>query len=202
VRKCALFAICLVFVPALGQGKKPVTSEPFRLKGDVLAETIQEFRQRHPGKCSTDKVGELEVLPADVDVSAETEDEQRAKVVKCIADESSTVAGVVAYRTVYYFFHEGLYKIESDLPRTEYVHLRKAFTERYGPPSAVKSVGYQNGFGAHLVGERLYWYNPVSSLAIGELDSESNNVRLVFRHKALYSECEKAGSLKNRAGDL
>lgn len=197
MKQVTLFAICLVLAPALAQ-----TSQPYGLKADVLGETIQDFgRQNHP-VCSTDKVGALDTLPIEVDISDATEDEQRANVVKCIATGESTVAGVAAYHTVYYFFHDRLYKIESDLPRTEYRNLRAAFIAKYGLASGSKSVGYQNGFGAQFVGERLYWNNQASSIAIGELDSESDNVRLMFQHKLLASECERAGSITNRAGDL
>jgi hypothetical protein len=197
MKQVALFVICMVFAPALAQ-----PAQPFGLKADVLGETIQDFSRQNHAVCSTDKVGALDVLPIEVDISGATEGEQRAGVVKCIATGDATVGGVAAYRTVFYFFRDRLYKIESELPRTEYAHIREALTAKYGSPAPARRIGYQNGFGAQFVGERLSWHNQASSIAIGELDSESDNVRLVFQHKALASECERAGSMKNRAGDL
>jgi hypothetical protein len=226
--------VCLVVVFSVPStfGQKPrysSASQPFGLKGDVLGETLQEFRLRNARiissqpnaplaskkylpQCTNDKIEENESLSPDVDGSAETEDEQRAGVIKCIAalsmdddldfDDGPTVAGIAAYRTIYYFFHERLYKVESELPRSEYRVLRREFIAKYGPPIIAKTVPYQNGFGAAFSGERLLWRNSFSNISIGELDGQSNNIRIVFWHYAIGKQCEIAGAAKGRAKDL
>jgi hypothetical protein len=132
--------------------------------------------------------------------------------VKCIAalgmndnlgyDERPTVAGITAFRTVYYFFRERLYKIESELPRTEFGNVRKAFVAKYGPPHAAETARYQNGFGARFAGQRVFWRNPVSTISMGELDGESNNVQLIFWDKVIGKEFEVVGRSKDGAKDL
>jgi hypothetical protein len=224
---CMVVETQLVF----GQGRKQTaTSQPFGLKGDMLGETLTEFRAAHdhlihtrPGEvlastrhlpeCTNDKVaGEYSFLSYDVEATSETEEELRAGVVKCIAelgwqdrmgyDETPTVAGITAFRTVYYFFREQLYKIDSELPRPDFGNLREAFIAKYGPPFATEIAHYQNGFGARFSGQRLFWRNSVSTIAIGELDGEDNTVQLVFRDKVIGKECETAGRVKDRGKDM
>jgi hypothetical protein len=103
MKQYALLAVYLVFLPsALGQGKKLTTSEPFGLKGDVLGETLQEFREHnertiqtptkakisksaHVPKCTNDRDGGSVLSWADIDGLSQSEGETRAGVVKCRA---------------------------------------------------------------------------------------------------------------------
>jgi hypothetical protein len=55
-------------------------------------------------------------------------------------DEGPTVAGIRAYSTIYYFFQGRLYKIEYQLPGTEYRALRAAFITKYGAHSEHRPI--------------------------------------------------------------
>jgi hypothetical protein len=123
-------------------------------------------------------------LSWDVAKSKLTEDENRAGVVKCIAalslnddvdfHDGPTVAGISAYRTVYSFFHNRLYKIESELPEGSYRELREAFVAKYGK-ALVGIAQYQNSFGAKAIGQQLGWKNAVSQISIGQLDAKQRS---------------------------
>jgi hypothetical protein len=178
-------------------------AQPFGLKGDVLGETLQEFRAKndrvialsvlgrdrlaidpslaktkHLPQCTGDATSKGASVPHDVEDL--TADEERAGVIKCIAalsvnddldfSDEPTVAGLAAYRTVYSFFHERLYKIESELPAESYQTLRDAFAAKYGKPLVTMSQ-YQNSFGAKKNGEQLLWKTAVSQIRIGQYDS-------------------------------
>ena len=201
MRNAALIALAylLISVPLASGQEISHPSNAFGVKGDTLGETLQEFQAKNgrvihssPNapiastkqlpECSND--AESEALSADVDTS-----DEKDGIVKCIAalsvnddpgfEDSPSISGIPAYRTVYYFSHEQLYKIESELPRSEYSNLRKLLIAKYGQPLTAK-VEYENRFGAEFVGERLLWHRNLSWMLIGELDSQSNNVRLVM----------------------
>jgi hypothetical protein len=115
--------------------------------------------------------------------------------------DGPTVAGIRAYRTVYYFFHGQLFKIQSELPGSQYRELRTAFVGKYGAPIR-RVTHYQNSFGAQSSGEELRWQNATSQINIGELDAESNNVLLTIRHTNLEKEYEAAAAVKDPEKDL
>jgi hypothetical protein len=178
-KACAIVGAAVFATLALGQSREPssVAALSFGLKGDVLGETLQDFRTgndrviqtssgyplhetKHLPQCTSDDASNE--LPADVEKAVETVEEIRAGVVKCIAassmnenvnfdDEGPTVAGIRAYSTIYYFFQGRLYKIESQLPGTEYrasprsVHheVWKAHSERRPIWKPFRSKGYQ-----------------------------------------------------------
>src|SRR6185295_18036320 len=102
------------------------SAQPFGLKGDVLGETLQEFRTRndrvyvpnkrdplykfslvrgpqHFPKCTGD--GSIETAP--LALKRRTEEQNRAQVIQCVlaeAGEPQTVAGISAFEIVYSFF--------------------------------------------------------------------------------------------------
>jgi len=235
-----IVGICAILLssPALAQTshrthalpKIHAATLPFGLKGDVLGETIQDFRNRNrrvihtpPGDplpamkqlpvCTGDPLSSQEdSLPSDVDESTESDEERRAGVIKCVAALSAdddidfdvpgpTVAGISAYETVYSFFRGRLYEIESQIPRSDYVQLRTALKEKYGHPSR-EILDYQNAFGANSLGERLAWHNAASSIYLGQLDGESNNSKLIFWHDSLRKECAASGASNSPGKDL
>ena len=212
VRILAIGLLVVLAPPVPGQTKNrsrttapkasTTQAQPYGLKGDLLGETIEEFRARNdrsialglmgkdrasipPGFFTTKHVPQCtndppeSDLSPDVQSSFETEEEKRAGVVKCVAslsidddmdyDDRPTIAGVQAYRTVYYFFEERsagpfvqanapkrLYMIKSTLPSRNYREIRGAFVEKYGAP-VIKVAQYQNEFEAKIEGEELLW---------------------------------------------
>jgi hypothetical protein len=187
----------------------PVNAQPFGLKGDILGESIEEFRAKndrsitlgqmgrdrasitpdlattkHLPQCTNDHPDGNVSLSPDVQSDYETAEEKRAGVVKCIAslsidddldyEDSPTIAGVEAYRTVYYFFRDRLYMIKSTLPGKSYPELRNTFVEKYGAP-IVSVAQYQNLLGAKLDGEKLLWKTDLSQINIGQRDGEPDD---------------------------
>src|ERR1043166_3590179 len=122
---------------ALGQGP-----QPFGLKGDVLGETIQEFRAKSSRVITSPYNAEKVVLPVCMSDWRvwESEAEQRAGVLHCRAhlsnDENfhlflntnrplkeslelldvTRIAGLEAYQVIYSFFRDRLYKIQAEVP--------------------------------------------------------------------------------------
>jgi hypothetical protein len=188
----------------------PKPETPFGLKADKLGESIEEFRAnndrvinlglmgqdhleldadlpktKHFPQC-TDDAGDEQFLSWDVRSSALTEEEARAKSIRCVAAPSGdddpdflgvsppTVAEVEAYRTVYYFFQGKLYLIRSTLPKESYRTIRSAFEEKYGVPTSHVEQ-YQNSFGATFTGENLLWSNEISRISITEHGSDPDS---------------------------
>jgi hypothetical protein len=210
------------------------TLQGFRIRNERTVRTPQNSKVAksfHLPVCTNDRVGGHTLSDYDIDEMGQTPEETRAGIVKCRAalnrtensdlfinngldvlqdfprfDESS-IAGAGAYQTIYYFFHDQLYKIQSELPAEEYANIRAAFVAKYGPP-VVTIQRYQNSFGATVEGEQLLWSNSSSHIGIGQLDGTNvrdwtrNQVRIVYWHDSIDKECETAGAAKDRTKDM
>lgn len=203
---------------------------PFEFKGDVLGETLQEFRTKHDAilavpqvykkvdrrrtalhfpQCTDDPEVVKDWLTPSTLTHQWTEEETRAGVIKCIATrEPQTVAGArLAQEVVYRFFQGRLYSIRIQTDRSDYAVVRDAFIAKYGKPDSTETVNLANALGGVLTGERVMWVNSVSAISIGEIDGQDGwanphrYTRVLMLHTAL-NAAVNAVNAKGREKDL
>jgi hypothetical protein len=82
--------------------------------------------------------------------------------------EARTVAGFLLPGIGYYFYNDKLYKINMHFAARNYAVMGAAFRDKYGSePDRIESQ-YQNGFGAHWVGESLFWKRGTQTILLYE----------------------------------
>jgi hypothetical protein len=176
------------------------SSQPFALKGDILGETIEEFRARNARVITLGQMGlDRAKLDSDLpktknlpqcssdgdpdtlswDVRYLTDQEKRSGVVKCIAAlsldddwdfEDSPTITDVEAYKTVYYFFH----------RQLYMIVSTLPGSQYPTlrnafvekygVPSITNAQFQNSFGAQLSGERLLWKNGVSQILMGQRD--------------------------------
>jgi hypothetical protein len=183
-----------------------VSSQPYGLKGDILGETIEEFRARNArvitlGQMGLDrakldpdlpKTKNLPQCSSDADpdtlswdVRFLTDQEKRAGVVKCIASlsldddwdfDDSPTIADVGAYKTVYYFFHGRLYM---IRSTLPGKEYSTLREAFVEKYGIPSITtgqYQNSFGAQLSGEKLLWKNGVSQILIGQRDGEREDL--------------------------
>jgi hypothetical protein len=95
--------------------------------------------------------------------------------------------------TEFDFYQDKLYQISAMFDAQRFSTMQEALTGKYGPPSSVTPVEYQNGFGAKFTGSVLSWDNGVSTIILRQYGSGSVEYSgLVIQHKALAAQAATA----------
>lgn len=82
--------------------------------------------------------------------------------------EARTVAGLLLPGIDYYFYNDKLYKIAMHFAARNYAVIGASFRDKYGPEPYRMESQYQNGFGAHWVGESLFWKRGTQTVLLYE----------------------------------
>jgi hypothetical protein len=103
-----------------------------------------------------------------------------------------TIADIPA-TTEFDFYHDKLYRISATFYAVRFTAMQEALTGKYGTPSSVTAVGYQNPFGAKFIGSVVTWDNEVSAITLRQYGSGSVEYSsLVMDHKALAAQAATA----------
>jgi hypothetical protein len=103
-----------------------------------------------------------------------------------------TIADIPA--TTQFDFYQGkLYRISGTFYASSFTAMQEALTGKYGAPSSVTAVDYQNAFGAKFTGSVLTWDNSLSTITLRQYGSGSVEYSgLVIEHKALAAQAATA----------
>jgi hypothetical protein len=91
------------------------------------------------------------------------------------------------------FYQDRLYRISATFYASRFTAMQEALTGKYGTPSSITAVDYQNTFGAKFTGSVVTWDNGTSVLTLRQYGSGSvENSGLVIEHKALAAQAAAA----------
>jgi hypothetical protein len=175
--------------PSSAQIPDPV-NVPFSFKGNSLGMTLQAFK-------ASNNQGQVWVAwgPANSQGKAKKENKKQVPTPLCTDDypslangwlalspgevfcnpapgetnpEARTVAGFVLPGIGYYFYNDKLYKIDMHFAARHYTVIRAAFKDKYGSQPDRIETSFQNGFGAHWIGESLFWKQGTQTVLLYE----------------------------------
>jgi hypothetical protein len=102
-----------------------------------------------------------------------------------------TIADIPA--TTQFDFYQGkLYQISATFYSSRFTAMQEALTGKYGTPSSVTAVDYQNAFGAKFTGNVVTWENRVSTISLRQCSGSVEYSGLVLEHKALAAQAATA----------
>jgi len=99
------------------------------------------------------------------------------------------------------FFQDKLFRIAATFYATRFVAMQEALTGKYGTPTSVASMEYQNAFGAKYSGSIVTWDNGVSFITLSQYGGSLEYSSLVIEHKALAAQAAAARP-KHSSNDL
>jgi hypothetical protein len=103
-----------------------------------------------------------------------------------------TIADIPA-TTRFDFYQDRLYRISATFYASRFTAMQEALTGKYGTPSSITAVDYQNTFGAKFTGSVVTWDNGTSVLTLRQYGTGSvENSGLVIEHKALAAQAAAA----------
>jgi hypothetical protein len=111
-----------------------------------------------------------------------------------------TIAEIPA--TTQFDFYQGkLYQISAMFDASRFVAMQEALTGKYGSPSSVTAVDYQNAFGAKITRSVVTWDNSVATMCLRQYDGSVEYSGLVIENKALAARAATAKP-KQSSNDL
>ncbi len=95
--------------------------------------------------------------------------------------------------TEFDFYQDKLYRISATFYAVRFAAMQEALTGKYGTPSSITAVDYQNAFGAKFTGSVVVWDNSISTITLRQYGSHSVGFSgLVVEHKALAAQAAAA----------
>jgi hypothetical protein len=153
---------------------------PYSFKGNSLGMTLQEFKkQNFQGYVYYDKKGNLTKagkknaiqVPTPVCTDDPTQADMRVNLgpgeVVC-PEANPQFAGQRIAQVRYRFYKERLFQIESQFGSSGYIQVKQAFVAKYGPVAETGQKDFQNGFGAHWLGEISFWQQDSQVIVVSE----------------------------------
>lgn len=103
-----------------------------------------------------------------------------------------TIADIPA-TTTFDFYQGKLYQLSATFYASRFTAMQEALTGKYGTPSSITVIDYQNTFGAKADGSVVTWDNSVSTITLRQYGSGSVEYSgLAIVHKALAAQAVKA----------
>jgi len=192
--------------------------KPYSLKGFTVGESaLQDFKTQFHHCAENCKPGKKIGAPAFAPFCSDTDDpvgrtfsgpvraqdipeHTRAGLVYCTPyypfEERPgplfTIADIPA-TTEFDFYQNKLYRISATFYAVRFTAMQEALTGKYGTPSSVTAVDYQNTFGAKFTGSVVTWDNSVSAITLSQFGGGSVEYSsLMIEHKALTGQAAKA----------
>jgi hypothetical protein len=183
----------------------PSVSQPFGLKGDVLGETIEEFRARNERVITLGTLGQerakvdpdlprtkklpqctnsIAVGNLSWDVRELTDEEKRAGVIRCIAAlsldddpdfEDNPTIANVRAYRTVYYFFHQRLYMIKSTLPASEYPVLRSAFIDKYGTPSVSAAEYQNSFGAKFSGEKLLWENSVSGMSLGQRDGDRDD---------------------------
>jgi len=181
------------------------TPETFGLKGDVIGESLDDFKARNAAtlndgvhssypRCSGDVPKEVRPPSSDTDASkVYNQRHDSSQMVLdgmalnhelgadkvCVVGESMTgkIAGFRGYLR-YYFRGGHLDRIEGTLPSTDFDSVDKAIKAKYGDPSSEKTESNQNRTGTSFSGEVDTWESDSAVILFSQVGGDIDHSHL------------------------
>ncbi len=164
-------------------GRMSAQETAYTFKGNSLGMTLEDFKkQNFHGYVFYDKKGNLTkegkkgaiqvASPVCTDSAAFAEDPgERVNLVPdevVCPEDRPQFAGQRFVQVRYRFYRGYLFQIESQFGSSGYPQVKAAFIEKYGPLSEMRSMDYQNGFGASWTGEVSIWRQRNQTIVVTE----------------------------------
>ncbi len=165
-----LVLVIAMIVGASAQNAAP--SQPYDVKGVLLGSPLSEWQQAHSQDCRS--------FP-----ETQTSNEFMCFMV------GATYAGSPASEIVI-FYNGRLASFQIELARDKFQAVADALKQKFGEPLSVETKTYQNGFGATFRGGYVIWDNGVSTIVCEEYGGKGERLVLMFMHKQLVADQEKA----------
>jgi len=192
--------------------------KPYSLKGFTVGEsTLQDFKAqfRHcADNCSDKAVKKYGVPPKFAPFCSDDYPEARLTPGREDTSSAYTQAGLVYCQpyfpfeeqrglqftiadipatTQFDFYQDKMYRVSATFYASRFTAMQEALTGKYGTPSSITAVEYQNAFGAKFTGSVVTWDNNVSTITLRQYGGSSVEYSgLVVEHKALAAQAATA----------
>jgi hypothetical protein len=104
--------------------------------------------------------------------------------------------------TQFDFYQGKLYRISATFYASRFSAMQEAMTGKYGAPSSVAAVEYQNSFGVKTIGGVVTWDDGMSTITLRQVGGTSADYSgLLIEHKALAAQAAAAAP-KHSSNDL
>jgi hypothetical protein len=102
-----------------------------------------------------------------------------------------TIADIPA-ATEFDFYQDKLYRIAATFYAVSFSAMQEAMAGKYGTPSSITTVEYQNSFAAKFTGTVVTWENTLSKMTLIQYSGSRDFSGLLIEHKALAAQAVTA----------
>ncbi len=182
--------------------------EPYRIKEDVLGESLAQYQQNNSAPAASNSYGKSGAALKDCTLQESFAAANSHGVVECTSfntNDAATYAGLTyRWRTVK-FVNSSLHEVDIVLHHSGYESLKNAMIEKFGKPVRMEKQDLQTGIATHLEATNLYWNNGTSTIAVFEYQGDQETTMVQFTlddENGQAQETEKKEAIATSSSDM